>query len=205
MQLPCDTRHADDIASTAMLEALLFLSGKSMSEQDIMDHTGWTAKQIYETADALSLELSKSSHGIMVIRVAGGYQLVTKPALFDAVQWVRTGTANLSATALEVLAIVAFKQPITRAEIEQLRGVSSERVLASLVQQGLVVDLGRRDTPGRPILYGTSAYFLECIGMDSLADLAAHISPGSEEKLLQPASETKEKENRDGKTTEGNE
>lgn len=205
MQLPCDTRHADEIASTAMLEALLFLSGKSMSEQDIMDHTGWTAEQIHETADALSLELSKFSHGIMVIRVAGGYQLVTKPALFDAVQWVRTGTANLSATALEVLAIVAFKQPITRAEIEQLRGVSSERVLASLVQQGLVVDLGRRDTPGRPILYGTSAYFLECIGMDSLADLAAHISPGSEEKLLQPASETKEKENRDGKTTEGNE
>ena len=77
--------------------------------------------------------------------------------------------------ALEVFAIVAFKQPITRAEIEKLRGVSSERVLTSLVQQGLVVELGRKDSPGRPILYGTSAYFLESIGMDSLADLAGRM------------------------------
>ncbi|MDU3112983.1 MAG: SMC-Scp complex subunit ScpB, partial [Megasphaera sp.] len=71
---------------------------------------------------------------------------------------------------------VAFKQPVTRADIEKLRGVSSERALTSLVQQGLVVDLGRKDSPGRPILYGTSAYFLECIGMDSLADLAGRLS-----------------------------
>lgn len=112
--------------------------------------------------------------------------------------------------ALEVLAIVAFKQPITRAEIEKLRGVSSERILTSLVQQGLVVDLGRKDSPGRPILYGTSAYFLECIGMDSLADLAAHI-PESSTEALQPAQLTLELESTtnkgetDGKATESNE
>ena len=98
------------------------------------------------------------------------------PDLYDALQWVRTGKTELSPMALEVLAIVAFKQPVTRADIEKLRGVSSERVLTSLVQQGLVVDLGRKDSPGRPILYGTSAYFLECIGMDSLADLAGRLS-----------------------------
>ena len=86
------------------------------------------------------------------------------------------GEEGTVADGLEVLAIIAFKQPVTRADIEKLRGVSSERVLTSLVQQGLVVDLGRKDSPGRPILYGTSAYFLECIGMDSLADLAGRLS-----------------------------
>ena len=73
---------------------------------------------------------------------------------------------------MEVLAIIAFKQPVTRAEIEKIRGVSSERLIASLLQQGLIQDLGRKDSPGRPILYGTSAYFLECMGVDSLSELA---------------------------------
>ena len=73
--------------------------------------------------------------------------------------------------ALEVLSIIAFKQPITRAEIEKLRGVSSGHIVSALLQQGLIQDLGRKDTPGRPILYGTSPYFLECIGLNSLDDL----------------------------------
>ena len=146
-----------------------------------------------------------------MLRVAGGYQLVTKSPLFEKIQWVRTGTTELSPMALEVLAIIAFKQPITRAEIEKLRGVSSERILASLVQQGLVIDLGRRESPGRPILYGTSAYFLECIGMDSLADLAAHIpesrtdEPQPTQLTLELESATVHKGEANGKVTESNE
>ena len=168
--LPYDTRQTDTIEPTALLEALLFLSGDPMTVTAICAHTGWTQAETEATADRLQHLLSSQRRG-----VAGGFQLVTRPDLHDALQWVRTGTTELSSMALEVLAIVAFKQPITRAEIEKLRGVSSERVLTSLVQQGLVVELGRKDSPGRPILYGTSAYFLECIGMDSLADLAGHM------------------------------
>lgn len=173
--LPYDTRQTDTLEPTALLEALLFLSGDPMTVTAICAHTGWTQAETEETASHLQYLLSSQRRGLVLIRVAGGYQLVTRPDLHEALQWVRTGTTELSSMALEVLSIVAFKQPITRAEIEKLRGVSSERVLTSLVQQGLVVELGRKDSPGRPILYGTSAYFLECIGMDSLADLAGHM------------------------------
>ena len=170
--LPYDTRQTDTIEPTALLEALLFLSGDPMTVTAICAHTGWTQAETEATADRLQHLLSSQRRGIVLIRVAGGFQLVTRPDLHDALQWVRTGTTELSSMALEVLAIVAFKQPITRAEIEKLRGVSSERVLTSLVQQGLVVELGRKDSPGRPSLYGTSAYLLECIGLDSQALVA---------------------------------
>lgn len=211
MPSPCDTHQTEELEPTAMLEALLFLSGQPMKLAEIAAHTGWSIEQIQHTAHELQTLLSAENHGLTVLRVAGGYQLVTKPSLFERIQWVRTGTTELSPMALEVLAIVAFKQPITRAEIEKLRGVSSERILASLVQQGLVSDLGRRESPGRPILYGTSAYFLECIGMDSLADLAAHI-PKSRADETQPTQLTLELESEkvhkgetNGKVTESNE
>lgn len=210
MPSPCDTHQIENMEPTAVLEALLFLSGQPMKISEIAAHTGWSPGRIQQIAKELETFLAADGHGLTVLRVAGGYQLVTKPRLFEAIQWVRTGTTELSPMALEVLAIVAFKQPITRAEIEKLRGVSSERILTSLVQQGLVVDLGRKDSPGRPILYGTSAYFLECIGMDSLADLAAHI-PESNTEALQPAQLTLELESTtnkgetDGKATESNE
>lgn len=210
MPSPCDTHQIENMEPTAVLEALLFLSGQPMKISEIAAHTGWSPGRIQQIAKELETFLAADGHGLTVLRVAGGYQLVTKPRLFEAIQWVRTGTTELSPMALEALAIVAFKQPITRAEIEKLRGVSSERILTSLVQQGLVVDLGRKDSPGRPILYGTSAYFLECIGMDSLADLAAHI-PESSTEALQPAQLTLELESTtnkgetDGKATESNE
>lgn len=211
MPLPCDTHRVEGLKPAAVLEALLFLSGQPMKITEIAAHTGWNAEQIQHAAQELETSLSAASHGLMVLRVAGGYQLVTKSSLFEAVQWVRTGSAELSPMALEVLAIVAFKQPITRAEIEKLRGVSSERILTSLVQQGLVIDLGRKDSPGRPILYGTSTYFLECIGMDSLADLAAHIPESNTEAsrsapLASKLDSTKpDKGEADGKVTESNE
>ena len=150
--LPYDTRQTDTLEPTALLEALLFLSGDPMTVTAICAHTGWTQAETEETASRLQHLLSSQRRGLVLIRVAGGYQLVTRPDLHEALQWVRTGTTELSSMALEVLSIVAFKQPITRAEIEKLRGVSSERVLTSLVQQGLVVELGRKDSPG-PVSY----------------------------------------------------
>ncbi|MCH4166266.1 MAG: SMC-Scp complex subunit ScpB [Megasphaera sp.] len=188
IQLPYDTCIKETHEPTAVLEALLFLSGQPMKISEICTHTGWTAEEADAIAEKLTTMLAAPQSGLTLLRVAGGYQLVTKAELHDTVHWVRTGTMELTSMALEVLAIVAFKQPVTRAEIEKLRGVSSERILSSLVQQGLVIDLGRKDSPGRPILYGTSVYFLECIGMDSLDELAGHI-PES-----QTAAETDPKE-----------
>ena len=141
MPLPCGI-PARTHKPEALLEALLFLSGQPMTAADICAHTGWSREETEAAASALEQVLDER-RGLKLIRVAGGYQLVTRPELYDAVKWVRTGAAELSPMALEVLAIVAFKQPVTRADIEKLRGVSSERILSSLLQQGLIVDLGR--------------------------------------------------------------
>ena len=156
IQLPYDLFKEEVHEPTAILEALLFLSGQPMSIAEICEHTGWVDTEVVAIADTLKQVLEDQRRGITVIRVAVGYQLVTKPALHDSVKWVRTGSAELTPMALEVLSIIAFKQPVTRAEIEKIRGVSSERIIYTLMQQGLIVDLGRKDTPGRPILYGTS-------------------------------------------------
>ncbi len=171
MPLPCDTFPNGMPEKEALLEAILFLSGRPVKTADICARTGWSSDDVRAAAAGLERSLDER-RGVMLLRVAGGYQLATRPELYEAVSWVRSGTEELSPMAMEVLAIVAFKQPVTRAEIEKLRGVSSERILSTLIQQGLVVDLGRKDSPGRPILYGTSSYFLECIAMDSIDDLA---------------------------------
>ncbi len=208
MPLPCDISRQTAPEPAAVLEALLFLSGKPMKLADICEHTGWTAAEAETAADGLSAILD-GGRGLMLLRVAGGYQLVTRPELYEQVRWVHTGTTELSPMAMEVLAIVAFKQPVTRADIEKLRGVSSERILASLIQQGLVVDLGRKESPGRPIIYGTSPYFLECIGMDSLADLAGHIPPEIQNAgsagTTETGAEEETWEDTDGTVTEGHE
>ncbi|MGE1062582.1 SMC-Scp complex subunit ScpB [Megasphaera paucivorans] len=173
--LPYDLFQKEKHEPTAVMEALLFLSGQPMSIADLCEHTGWTETEVTSIAETLRQLLSDQNRGIMLIRVSGGYQLVTKPELHDMIKWVRTGHSQLSPMALEVLAIIAFKQPVTRAEVEKIRGVSSERIMYSLMQQGLIVDLGRKDSPGRPIIYGTSPYFLECLGMNSLAELAGQV------------------------------
>ena len=121
--LPYDTRQKDNREPTALLEALLFLSGDAMTEADISEHLGWPLEDVEEIAERLQHLLEDQRRGLRLIRVAGGYQLVTRPDLHDALQWVRTGRKEESPMALEVLAIIAFKQPVTRADIEKLRGV----------------------------------------------------------------------------------
>lgn len=211
MQHPCDISRTEHHEPTAVLEALLFLSGQPLSLPELCIHTGWSEEKAEQTAHTLAAILRDEKRGLTLIQVAGGYQLVTRPELHDELQWVHKTTAELSPMALEVLAIIAFRQPVTRADIEKIRGVSSERLIASLLQQGLIRDLGRKDTPGRPIIYGTSAYFLECIGMDSLSDLARQVP---EELLQEPAADAETvkqeekistEEEHEGTLTKGNE
>jgi segregation and condensation protein B len=177
MPLPCDVVQEDGqgLEPAAVLEALLFLSGEPMAAAGICEHTGWDSEQLAAAVAVLEERLRSPYSGLSLLRVSGGYQLVTKEVLHDTVKWVRTGPVQLTPMALEVLAIIAFKQPVTRAEVEKLRGVSSERIINTLLQQDLISDLGRKDSPGRPIIYGTSPYFLECLGMDSLDELARSI------------------------------
>ena len=129
---------------------------------------------VYEVEDALEKLGGKYHHtsSLQLVRIAGGYQLCTKPEYADIVtRFLKPAPHKLSRSLMEVLAVVAYKQPITTAEIEQIRGVSSEYGLRQLVEKRLVCEVGRRHTPGRPVLYGTSQQFLHTFNLQSLEDL----------------------------------
>lgn len=117
--------------------------------------------------------LENNDCGLLLEHVAGGYRLATKPELGDYVEnvtsVVKPGT--LSPAALETLAIIAYKQPITRAEIEAIRGVRVESALTSLLDRDLITEMGRKDAPGRPVLFGTTDTFLAHFGLSTLKDL----------------------------------
>ena len=128
--------------------------------------------EVVELARSLQAKLTSEGSGLTVQKVAGGYQLVTRPEAYATVERLSQVTdRHLSAPTMETLSIIAFKQPITKPEIEQLRGVRVERALAKLLELGLICELGRKQVIGRPILYGTTAVFLRCFGLDSLDDL----------------------------------
>lgn len=125
-----------------------------------------------ELVEELNREYEKQDRGFEVWEVAGGYQLRTRPDLAGYVQQMHEQRpARLSRAALESLAIVAYRQPVTRAEIEHVRGVDVGPILRGLLDRKLVRIAGRRDVPGRPILYATSRRFLEVFGLRSLKDL----------------------------------
>ncbi|MFK2824258.1 SMC-Scp complex subunit ScpB [Bacillus sp. B190/17] len=156
-------------------ESLLFAAGDG----------GLTLKQLAEVLEAEEFEAAsiieelkeryekEDERGIELIELAGAYQLVTKkehaPYLKKLVDSSQPQT--LSQAALETLAIIAYKQPITRAEIEEVRGVKTESALHTLSVRGLIKETGRSEGPGRPILYGTTKEFLDCFGLKDLAEL----------------------------------
>ncbi len=110
--------------------------------------------------------------GLQVVELAGGYQLATRPEYASLVQKLLQPTpARLSAQALEVLAIVAYRQPMTRPEIDSIRGVNSQHAVATLVEKGLVTTIGRKEAVGRPLLYGTTPHFLTSFGLKDLKAL----------------------------------
>jgi len=155
-----------------MLEALLFASGEPMEKVRLCELLA-IGKQDFE---ALIVQLNEAcclpDRGVKLRLVGEGIQLVTKP---EAAELVSALTAHrqykISKPTLEVLAIIAYRQPITRAEIEEVRGVKCERALLTLSEKGLVTEVGRKETIGRPILYGTTDYFLQHFNLRSLKEL----------------------------------
>lgn len=128
---------------------------------------------VEELCAALAEEYRQSGRGFVLVRVAGGYRFGSHPDLAGYVErFVLEGqTARLSAAALETLAIVAYKQPVSRAQIATVRGVNADGVLRTLVQRGFVAEIGRDPGPGQAVLYGTTPAFLERLGLDRIEDL----------------------------------
>ncbi len=134
-----------------------------------------TATQIREAMDLIAAELRASDDGLLLIEGNAGYRLVTHPRF---ARWVRIlrqepPPVKLSQSAVETLAVIAYRQPVTRSEIETIRGVSAEAGLNKLLERELVYIVGRADSPGRPIQYGTTDQFLEFVGIKSLDELPA--------------------------------
>ena len=156
------------------LEAVLFASGEPVTKQQLMELLQIDEVNIEELTDALAADLDERSSGLQLRRVAGGWQLVTREEYCSYVEKLtQVMNHKLSQAAMETLAIIAFKQPITKQEIEHIRGVRIERVLARLLELELICETGRKAVIGRPILYGTTKDFLKCVGLNDLTELPA--------------------------------
>jgi segregation and condensation protein B len=157
----------------AALEALLFASAEPEELTTLAAALGWPPAEVRAGLAELETMLRDSERGLMLQRDAGRVQLVTAPRFGGAVARLlgMERTTRLSSAALETLALVAYRQPLTRAEIEVVRGVDSSGVLATLVARELVEAAGRRPTPGNPVEYVTTATFLRMFGLASLEEL----------------------------------
>ena len=160
------------LTKTAELEALLFASGDPLTLERAAVALFCTTGEAADLLEQLQKEYRKDNRGIELRKVAGGWQLVTKKEAAGLIRRLQEKQeVKLSNAAMETLAIVAFRQPVTKSEMEAIRGVKVDGVLGNLVELGLIAEVGRKEALGRPILYGTTEIFLRTFGLDSLEDL----------------------------------
>ncbi len=155
------------------IEAMLFVSGEPLPAKELMANLEIDNKLILEIINEMMEEYKKEDRGLRLIEINGGYQLVTKEENSDYIQKLlkKNRKHSLSQASIESLAIIAYKQPITRIDIDEIRGVKSESALQRLVERSLIREVGRLEVPGRPILYGTTDEFLRQFGLKNLKEL----------------------------------
>lgn len=157
-----------------IVESLLFVSPEPLSVQRLVTIMGDVTKaDVAQALRGLGEELEQEGRGVRLVEIAGGFRLVTKQ---EYATWIKRldktkSAAKLSRSALESLAIIAYKQPIVRSEIEEIRGVETSGVVRTLLERKLVRIVGRKEVPGRPIMYGTTKFFLEHFGLNDLTQL----------------------------------
>ncbi|GAC1391137.1 MAG: hypothetical protein NVSMB31_08410 [Vulcanimicrobiaceae bacterium] len=152
------------------VEALLFVASEPLSIKQIAKLT--RASEIEVAATLQKIEADFNDRGLVLREIGGGYRFASAPLARDVVEaYLLPPKTNLSTPALETLAIIAYLQPVTKSEIEAIRGVSAESVVSTLLDRRLVAEAGRKDVVGRPMLYKTTPDFLEAFGLRSLEDL----------------------------------
>ena len=163
----------DDFDVKPILESLIFISDSPIRLETLVEILPeWNRESILEGIDRIKMEYAEVSRGMELVEVAGGYQFRTKSKWAEWMQRLKKAKAvKLSRSALETLTIVAYRQPVIRPEIEEIRGVDSGWVLRTLLEKGLIKIMGRKDIVGRPIVYGTTKAFLELFGLNTLSDL----------------------------------
>lgn len=155
------------------LEALLFVSDEPVAPLVLAQALDVERREAEDLCEELARSYEERGAGITLRNVGAGWRLTTAPEASEVVERyvLASRHTRLTKAALETLSIVAYKQPVTRHQISGIRGVNSDGVLRALEDRGLVAEVGREETPGRPILYGTTPEFLERLGLASLADL----------------------------------
>lgn len=171
---PSSDNGTKDLSPKRVLEALLFASGKPMTMGEIRKIVSQaTAKQLEAFIQELKEEYNREGRSFELIEIAGGYEIATRKEYSSWLGRLELERKNRQASrsALETLAILAYKQPVTRAEIEELRGVDISGVLSTLLERGYIKIMGKKEVAGRPFLYGTTEKFLEHFGLKSVKDL----------------------------------
>ncbi len=157
----------------SLIEALLFVSGEPLTLAELKNSTDLPEPELKQLLDEMMAEYRERNTGLLIVEIANGYQLVTNP---HYAQWIKkfkntASAGKLSMPALETLAIIAYKQPIIKAELEQIRGVNSDGVIKTLLDRRLIKIMGRKEVPGKPLLYGTTREFLQYFGLKDLTEL----------------------------------
>jgi segregation and condensation protein B len=157
-----------------LLEAALFSASRPLTADELATlDADATPADVRVALEQIREHYDFNQHGIELVELAGGYQILTRPAFAAAIEraQISVRTPKLTAATLETLALIAYRQPVGRIEIEEIRGVSAGGVLRSLQERGLIEVVGRSEALGRPLLYGTTPLFLELLGLRDLADL----------------------------------
>lgn len=155
------------------IEGILFVSEGIVKARDISSVLEITEKKVYEIIELLEKEYIDENRGFILKRVAGGFRLYSNPALSEIlIKFIKSNIrAHLSQAALETLAIISYRQPVTRTQVAEIRGVRTDSVILTLVDKGLIKESGKLKEPGNPILYKITDRFLELLGIESLKDL----------------------------------
>ncbi len=163
----------DDFNVKPVLEGILFILDSPVRLETLVEMLPESNREeILGGIERIKMECDDPSRGVELVEIAGGYQFRTKPRWAEWINRIKKGKAvKLSRSALETLAIIAYRQPVIRPAIEQIRGVDSGWILRTLLEKGLIKMMGRKDLPGRPMIYGTTKAFLELFGLGSLTDL----------------------------------
>ena len=153
------------------LEAVLFAAATPLTVDTLADIFEVYVPEIEQAVSAYEENLVQERRGIRIRKSASGIELVSAQECSEFVTKIRHRDEKLSGAAMETLAVIAFKQPITKGEVEEFRGVNCEKVLKQLLARDMIVELGRKETIGRPVVYGTSDNFLRTVGANSIEEL----------------------------------
>jgi len=171
----------------AVLEAVLYTMGEAVELTRLAELIEEDSEKTRDILREMQIEYENSGRGITLMELEDSFQMCTQPAMYEYIIKIAKSPAKrvLTDTLLETLAIIAYKQPLTRMDIEKIRGVNSDHVVNRLLEFALIAEVGRMDAPGRPLLFGTTEEFLRCFGIKSLSELPEPDSAQIEELKLQ--------------------